>query len=258
MIFTLDIGNTNIVMGIFDGEKLIAHWRAETKKNKTADEYAILIRSLLYAESISTRNIVGAMISCVVPPLVAVMTEVIQKVFACDAVVVGPGIKTGMPILYDNPREVGADRIVNAVAAFRKRHSELICIDFGTATTFDVVSAKGEYLGGLIAPGIMISLDALFLRASKLPRVEFLKPRQVIGKNTVESIQSGIYHGYAGLVDGIVHQIWSELGNKIYTLATGGLATLIASDSQTIDEVDSNLTLDGLRLLYEMNRGCQT
>jgi type III pantothenate kinase len=254
MLFAIDIGNTNIVLGIFHGERLKATWRVETKKQKTNDEYGILIRSLLFADGYDATRITGAIISCVVPPLQKTFEEVIAKLFSVKAVVVGPGIKTGMPILYDNPKEVGADRIVNAVAAYRKIQSSLICLDFGTATTFDVVSEKGEYMGGVIAPGITISLDALFFRASKLPRIDLSEPRHVVGKNTVESIQSGVLYGYVGLVDGIVNRIWDELGEQCHTMATGGLAELIAPHSKTIAEVDQNITLRGLLQLYHLNR----
>ncbi|NLH48454.1 MAG: type III pantothenate kinase [Myxococcales bacterium] len=254
MLFAVDIGNTNIVFGIFADETVRACWRVETKKQKTADEYAILIRSLLAAEKLNPQQINGAIISCVVPPLSRCFELVMQKLFNCKAVVVSPGIKTAMPILYDNPKEVGADRIVNAVAAYHQVKGALIVIDFGTATTFDVVSAKGEYLGGVISPGMVISMDALFFRASKLPRIELAAPRQVIGKNTIESMQSGIVYGYVGLVDGMVHRIWDELGGKVYTMATGGLAELISPYSTTIEKVDPDLTLEGLRLLYRLNR----
>ena len=255
MLFAIDIGNTNIVLGIFADDSLAATWRVETKKQKTADEYAILIRNLLAADDFAPEHIHGAIISCVVPPLQSVFENVIHKLFDCRPVVVGPGIKTGMPILYDNPKEVGADRIVNAVAAFDKVGDSLVCIDFGTATTFDVVSEKGEYLGGIITPGITISLDALFFRASKLPRIDLSPPRHVIGKNTIESIQSGVLYGYIGLVDGIVQRIWHELDRKVYTMATGGLAELIAPQSKTMKEVDQDITLRGLLLLYHLNRG---
>ena len=254
MLFAIDIGNTNVVLGVFDGDTIRATWRVETKKQRTTDEYSILIRNLLASEDFSPAQIDGAIVSCVVPPLQKVFEDVIEKLFHLDAIVVGPGIKTGMPILYDNPKEVGADRIVNAVAAFRKVHDSLICIDFGTATTFDVVSAKGEYLGGVIAPGITISLDALFFRASKLPRVDLSPPRKVVGKNTIESIQSGVLYGYVGLVDGIVHRIWDELGGRVHVIATGGLADLIAPQATTVDEVDHDITLRGLRIIYNLNR----
>jgi type III pantothenate kinase len=254
MLFAIDIGNTNIVFGIFDGEAIRARWRVETKKQKTADEYSILIRSLLAADGLDAKNITDAIISCVVPPLQFCFEQVSQKLFHRRPIVVEPGIKTAMPILYDNPKEVGADRIVNAVAAYQRVHDTLVVIDFGTATTFDVVSAKGEYLGGLITPGVGISLDALVFRASKLPRIDLAKPRQVIGKNTIESMQAGVFFGYVGLVDGIVRRIWNELGGKVFTMATGGLAELIAGDSETIEAVDPDLTLHGLRILYRLNR----
>jgi len=253
MLFVIDIGNSNIVMGIFDGQDLRAQWRIATKKQKTADEYAITIRNLFQCEELQITQVDGVIISCVVPTLLSCFEDVSQKLFETKAIVVGPGVKTGMPILYDNPREVGADRIVNAVAAYHQYNDALIVIDFGTATTFDVVTNKGEYMGGIIAPGIQISLEALFFRASKLPRVELVRPRHVIGKTTVESMQSGILYGYVGLVDGIVKRIWDEYGRKMRTLATGGLAELIFPESETIETVDQTLTLTGLYLLYNLN-----
>jgi type III pantothenate kinase len=253
MLFAVDIGNTNIVLGVLEGEEIRARWRVETKKQKTADEYAILMHSLFAADGIDPAGVNGAAIACVAPPLQKCFELVCQKLFHVKALVIEPGVKTGMPILTDNPKELGADRIVNAVAAFHRLHDALVVIDFGTATTFDVVSAKGEYLGGLITPGIAISLEALFFRASKLPRVDLAVPRQVVGKNSIESMQSGIYYGYVGLVDGTVERIWGEMGRKTRTLATGGLADLIAPESKTIELVDQDLTLHGLRLLHRMN-----
>jgi type III pantothenate kinase len=254
MLFVIDIGNTNIVLGVFDNETIRAQWRAVTEKRKTADEYGIEIRDFFHYDDIHLEQIEGSIISCVVPTLQASFEQVCMKLFGRRPIVVGPGIKTGMPILYDNPKEVGADRIVNSVAAYHRFHDALISIDFGTATTFDVVSQKGEYLGGVICPGIGISLEALFFFASKLPRIEVGKPRSVIGKNTVESMQSGILYGYTGLVDGIIQRIWKEYGRKMKTIGTGGLCEMIAAESETIEEVDQSLTLQGLRLLYQLNK----
>jgi len=254
MLFVVDIGNTNIVLGIFEDDQLRAQWRVATKKQKTADEYEIMIRDLFHYAELDPREVDGIVVACVVPTLSGCFETLAQKMFKQKALVVGPGIKTGMPILYDNPREVGADRIVNSVAAYHEVRDALIVIDFGTATTFDIVSVKGEYLGGVIAPGILISLEALFFRASKLPRVELTRPRQVIGKTTVEAMQSGIIYGYVGLVDGIVRRIWDEYGRKMKTVATGGLASLIYPESETIEKVDETLTLKGLYLLHQLNR----
>jgi type III pantothenate kinase len=253
MLFVVDVGNTNIVFGIYSGESLISSWRVATRKQNTADEYGILIAELFQHAELKMTDIKGVIVSCVVPPLVSTFTRLTQRYFGIEAINVGPGIKTGMPILYDNPKEVGADRIVNAVAGHYKYKKSLIIVDFGTATTFDAVSLKGEYLGGAIAPGINISMDALFLHAAKLPRVEFARPKSVIGKNTIHSIQAGIYYGYVGVVDGIVTRIKEELGTDPYVIGTGGLANLIAKDSKTLSEVDENLTLEGLRILYDLN-----
>ena len=224
-----------------------------TVPGKTADEYGVLIQQLFASKRIDPSGIDGIIISTVVPPVLPTFITLCRDHFGKTPLVVDPGIKTGMPVLYDNPREVGADRIVNAVAAFKRVKGACIVVDFGTATTFDVISAKGEYIGGAIAPGIVISLEALFKRAAKLPRVEVIEPKQVIGKNTVGSMQSGVFYGYVGLVDGIVRQIQRELGSTPTVIATGGLAELIAPTSETIDDVDQGLTLTGLRLLYERN-----
>lgn len=257
MLFVIDVGNTNIVLGLFDRGELRAQWRVATRKKKTADEYAMMVLDLFRYQNIETEEIKGIVIACVVPTLLVCFEELSQKLFGQKLLVIGPGIKTGMPILYENPREVGADRIANAVAAYHKIRDALIVIDFGTATTFDVVSVRGEYMGGIITPGITISLEALFFQASKLPRVELVKPRNIIGRTTIESMQSGIIYGYVGLVDGIVHRIWKEYGRKMKTLATGGLANLICPESETIDEVDLTLTLHGLRLIHQMNQSSE-
>jgi type III pantothenate kinase len=254
MLLVIDIGNTNIVFGVYDDGNLVNHWRLSTVLHKTPDEYAILLNSLLYIEKVKLAEIDSAIISCVVPPLQIPFEIVCRKYIGIRPIVVEPGIKTGMPILYDNPQEVGADRIVNAVAGYEKYKKPLIIVDFGTATTFDYITPKGEYAGGAIAPGIMISLEALFERASKLPRVELVKPRTIVGKHTVHAMQAGIIYGYVSLVDGIVQKMREEVKNTPYVIATGGLSSLIFKESTAIDEVDEFLTLRGLKILYEKNK----
>lgn len=254
MLLAIDVGNTNTVVGVYYQDSFHHHWRLETKKERTSDEWGLYLRELLTFVNIRLDQITGVVISNVVPPLQRALSEMSERYLKLKPLCVGPDIKIDMPIDLDNPAEIGADRIVNAVAAFHRYKTDLIIVDFGTATTFDYVTKDGEYMGGLIVPGMGISLEALFQKASKLPRVEIVKPKRVIGKNTIESMQSGIYHGYIGMIDSVVEKMEKEIGRKTKVIATGGLSNLIAEGSSRIEETDEFLTLDGLRLIYEWNR----
>jgi len=254
MLLALDVGNTNTVIGVFDGTTLKVHWRLSTRRAGTSDEYGIFIKGLFDFAGLDFRAVTAVILSTVVPPVQAPLEEMSRQFFGAEAMIVGPGIKTGMPILYESPRDVGADRIVNAVAAFESYGGPCIVVDFGTATTFDAISTKGEYQGGAICPGIGISAEALFQRAAKLPRVDIIKPKAVIGKNTVGSMQAGLYFGYLSLVEGVVARMREEMGGRPKVIATGGLAQLVLGDSTLVDHVDPLLTLNGLRILFERNQ----
>ena len=254
MLLAIDIGNTNIALGVFEGETLRATWNVATDIDKTADEYAVLLLNLLPMEGLNLSDIDHVSIACVVPPLLTIFEELSQRYFKISPLVVGPGVKTGVRICTDNPREVGADRVANAAAAHHLYSGPMILIDFGTATTLDVLSKEGDYLGGAIAPGILIAAEALFERASKLPRVELVPPEHAIGKNTVTTMQSGIIFGYVGLIESLVNRMNHELGQDAYVVATGGLAAIIARQTKVVNTVNMHLTLIGLRLIHELNR----
>ncbi len=260
MLLVVDVGNTNTVLGVYssaEGEKgarkLLAHWRVGTIRTQTVDEYGVLFRNLFAMSGIEPKAISGIVISSVVPPMDSTLREVCERYFNTKPLFIEPGVKTGMPVQYDNPAEVGADRIVNGVAAFEKYGGPCVVVDFGTATTFDAVSAKGEYMGGVIAPGIGISAEALFMRTARLPRVDIRKPKSIIGTNTVSSVQSGLYYGYLGLVDGILERLVADMGGKVKVIATGGLGPMIGPGSKYITDVDELLTLDGLRIIWDRN-----
>lgn len=253
MLLAIDIGNTNIVLGIFSGEEIVYNWRLETNARKTEDEYGLLMHQLLSLAKVDHQDIGHGILSSVVPPKTAVLENMFKRYFGLCPLLVNSKTKTDMPILYDHPEEVGADRIVNAVAAYKRFRQGVIIVDFGTATTFDIVTDQGAYLGGCIAPGIRISSEALFRYASKLQRVEFVRPPSVIGKNTIHSIQAGLVFGYAGLVDEIVNRMREEVDYPTQVVATGGLADLIASESKAIEVVDHDLTLRGLYQIFQLN-----
>ena len=253
MLLVIDVGNTNIVLGIFKDQELVDHWRVSTDRLRTTDEYGVLIRHLFYLNGVNSEEIDAIIISSVVPPVMPTLERMCQRYFGLTPLVIGPGVKTGMDIKYDNPREVGADRIVNAVAAYEKFGGPVIIIDFGTATTFCAVDKKGTYLGGAICPGIGISTDALVQRTAKLPRIEVVQAEKVICRNTVESMQAGVFYGFVGQVDGIVSRMRKDLGCKAKVVATGGLAVIVAPATDAIDVVEPMLTLEGLKIIYDRN-----
>jgi type III pantothenate kinase len=268
MLLVVDVGNTNTVLGVYSAtaeqpgvpsryETMVANWRVGTVRTQTADEYGVLFRNLFAMHSVEPGAVKAVVISSVVPPVDSTLRDVSERYFRVKPLFIEPGVKTGMPVLVDNPAEVGADRIVNGVAVFERYGGPSIVVDFGTATTFDVISERGEYLGGVIAPGIGISAEALFQRTARLPKVDIRRPARVIGTNTVAHIQSGLFYGYIGLVDGILERMIEEIGSKPKIVSTGGLATLIASGSRYIGIVDDMLTLDGMRIIYERNTGAR-
>ena len=254
MLLVVDIGNTHTVIGVYQGESLIAHWRLASVKDRTEDEFGILLTSLFSRKDLDASNVNHAVIGSVVPPLTGAWMRAVEDYFHTQPLLVGPGIKTGIRLKFDNPREIGADRIANAVGAHAQYGGPIIVVDFGTATTFDFIDAEGSYVGGLIAPGIRVAADALFERASKLPKIELEYPEHVLGRNTVESMQSGIMYGYACLVDGLIERLRKETGAEARVIATGGLAQTVARYAHHIEKVDEWVTLEGLRLIYLRNR----
>ena len=253
MLLVLDIGNSNIVMGAYDGAKLLRHWRISTDRQKTGDEYGILINELFRYQGLSLSDIQAIIISSVVPPLVVPLHKMCERYFHIRPLIVGPGIRTGIRLNYENPRSIGADRIVNVIGAHEQYGGPLIVIDIGTATTFDIVAENGDFLGGVIAPGLGSSAEALFQRAAQLPRIELVPPKAVVCRSTIQGMQAGIIYGYVGQIDAIVRRIKAELAMEMKVVATGGFARMVAKESQTIDKVDHFLTLTGLRVLYERN-----
>jgi len=253
MLLAIDVGNTHAVFGLYEGDALRHHWRLETDRGRTVDEYGVLLRNLF--SGVGSPVIDGITVSSVVPPATQVIDGWCRMYLGVAPLIVGPGVRTGMPILYDDPQQVGSDRVVNAIAAYERTHDSTIVVDCGTATKLEYVTRKGEYAGGVIAPGLGIASDALFERAARLYRVELVRPKHVLGRNTVHAIQSGLVHGYASLVDGLVARMQKEIGMKARVIATGGFAALLAPESESIEEVDEFLTLDGLRLVYARNSG---
>jgi type III pantothenate kinase len=254
MLLCIDIGNTNIVLGFYRGEELVAQWRIATDLRRMPDEYAVTLRGLFHHNGLSSADVSGVAISSVVPPLTGTFEKLCQDYFHQTPLVVDAGIKTGVRIRYDNPLEVGADRVVDAVAALHLYGAPACIVDFGTATTFDALSAEGDYIGGAIAPGIIIAAEALYARTAKLPRIDLVRPPRVIGTNTVQSMQSGVLFGYVGLVESMVKRFRKELGKGMKVIATGGLAPVIAQETNVLEIVDPWLTLKGLRLIWEMNQ----
>jgi type III pantothenate kinase len=254
MLLAFDIGNTTFAIGLFRGKKLVKSWKIKTDSDRTSDEYGVVLLNLFQVAGLQARAVTGAIISSVVPPLTPVIEETCAEFFGARALIVGPGLKTGMPILYENPLEVGADRITAAVAAFEKYGGPAIVVDFGTATTFDAVSARGEYLGGAIAPGIQIAAEALYLKTARLPRIEIRKPKRAIGRTTVSSMQSGLYFGYIGLVLNTIAEIRKELGTNVRVVATGGFGSQVTEELPAIEAYEPDLVLEGLRIIFERNR----
>jgi type III pantothenate kinase len=254
MLIALDAGNTNVTIGVFHERKLIAHWRLRTIHDQTVDEWGILLRNLFALSSLDLSRIKGLIVGSVVPPVNPTLAAMAERYFETEALFVGPDTDTGLAIRYDNPREVGADRVINGVAAFQKYGGPCIVVDFGTAITFDAVSGSAEYLGGLICPGIGISIEALFAKTAKLPLVDFREPQKLIGTNTVGSIQSGLYYGSIGMIDGIIERLVAELGSNTKCVATGGQAGLVVRGSRYLKIVDEDLTLEGLEMIWRRNR----